>query len=181
MHLVFARNAARDAGDQAAVRQAIDHGEFFRQPQRVMQRDKIAVDQELQFLGALRRRRGHQVRRIHQAVGRGVMLVKADAVIAELVEFFPRIEMLRIGLGGFLRIEMRLAERVGQRRAGLQLVEVDAVRQQVEDEDLHGVSSIFSARKLAQFCGATRGGRRQFVRGDMLRRTGVAGKSENAA
>ena len=55
MDLVFARNAACDAGDQAAVRQAIQHCEFFGETQRVMQRNEIAVDQELELLRALRR------------------------------------------------------------------------------------------------------------------------------
>jgi hypothetical protein len=39
------------------VRQAVDHRQFLGETQRLMQRQQIAVDQELQVLGALRRER----------------------------------------------------------------------------------------------------------------------------
>ena len=57
VHLVLARDAARKARDDAAVGQAIEHRQLLGQPQRLVQRQQVAVDQELQPLGALRRRR----------------------------------------------------------------------------------------------------------------------------
>ena len=116
VHLVFARNAAREAGDQPAVRQAIEHRQLFGQPQRLVQRQQIAVDQEFQPLGALRGGRRHQVGRIHQPIGRAMMLVEADAVIAQPVHLFPGIEMLGVGADRDVRLEMPLAQRIGQLR-----------------------------------------------------------------
>ena len=81
-----------------------------------------------------------------------MMLIEADAVVAEFVEQFPRVEMFVVGLDGFLRLEMRLAERVGQRLAGLKCIEMLAIRQQVEDENLHRRSpaeGFLSCRTLA--------------------------------
>ena len=50
MDLVFAWDATRKAGDQPAVRQAIQHRQFFGEPQRFVQRQQVAVDQELEIL-----------------------------------------------------------------------------------------------------------------------------------
>jgi hypothetical protein len=55
VHLVFARDAACEAGDEPPFRQAVEHCQFFGETQRLMHRQQIAVDQELQVLGALRR------------------------------------------------------------------------------------------------------------------------------
>ena len=97
VHLVFARDAAGKAGDQPAFRQAVDHRQLLGEAQRLVQRQEIAVDQQLQILGALRRRGGHQIGAVHQPVGRAVVLVEPDPVIAELVEQLPGVEMLLIG------------------------------------------------------------------------------------
>ena len=113
--LVLARDAAREARDQPAVRQAVEHRQLFGQPQRLMQRQQVAVDQELQLLGALRGRRRHQVRRVHQPVGRAVMLVEADAVIAEPVHLLPRLEML--GVGPHRDVSLEVAVRTAGRAA----------------------------------------------------------------
>jgi hypothetical protein len=50
-----------------------------------VQRQQIAVDQQLQLFGALRSRGRQQVRRVHQAVGRAMMLVEPGAVIAQAI------------------------------------------------------------------------------------------------
>ena len=110
VHLVFARDAAREAGDQPAVRQAVEHRQLFGQPQRFVQRQQIPVDQEFQPLGALRGGRRHQVGRIHQPVGRAMMLVEADAVIAQPVHLFPGIEVLGVGADRDVRLEMTFAQ-----------------------------------------------------------------------
>ena len=116
--LVFARDAAGKAGDQPPVRHAIEHRQLFGQPQRLVQRQQIAVDQELQVLGALCRRRGQQVGRVHQPVGRAMMLVEPDPVIAEPVELLPGVEMLGIGARRDFGLEMLAspADKAARRR-----------------------------------------------------------------
>jgi hypothetical protein len=138
VHLVFARDAAGKARDDAAARQAIEHRQLLGQTQRLVQRQQVAIDQKLQPLGALCRGRCHQVGRVHQAVGRAMMLVEADAVVAQPVELLPRLEMLGIGAYGHIGPEMLLAQRIGQLGAAVfQVIEVLAIGEQVEDEDFH--------------------------------------------
>ncbi len=138
VNLVLARDAAREARDQPAVRQAVEHRQLLGKPQRLVQRQQIAVDQQFQLLGALRGGRRHQVGRIHQPIGRAMMLVEADPVIAQAVHLFPGIEMLGVRTDRHVRLEMPLAQGIGQLRARLQMVEVLAVGQKVEDKDFHG-------------------------------------------
>ena len=57
--VVLARDAAGEAGDHAPVRQAVEHRQLFGQPQRVVDRQQVAVDQQLEALGALRGGCGH--------------------------------------------------------------------------------------------------------------------------
>ena len=97
VHRIFAGNARREAGDDAPVRHAVEHGELFGEPQRLMQRQEVRVDEELASLGALRRRRSHQVRRVHEPIGRGVMLVEGEPVEAQRVDRLPRVEMFGVG------------------------------------------------------------------------------------
>jgi hypothetical protein len=137
MRAVLARNAAGEAGDDAAVRQAVQHRRFFGQPQRLMQRQQVAVDQQLQPLRALCRRGRHQVRRGHQPVGRGVVLVEADAVVAEAVQQFPRLQVLGVGARADLGLAVARRQRIRQFAADLQVLKVLAVGQQVEYEHLH--------------------------------------------
>ncbi len=139
--LVFARNAAGKARDQPAVRHAVEHRQLFGEAQRLVQRQQVAVDQQFQVFGALRRGRGEQVRRVHQPVGRAVMLVEADAVIAEPVELLPGGEMLGIGARRDLGLEMLLRQRIGQLAADFQMVELLAIGQQVKDKDFHRITS----------------------------------------
>ena len=66
------------------------------------------------------------------------MLVEADTVVTQPVQFLPRLEMLSVGAHGHVRPEMLLAERIGQLGgAVLQMVEVLAIGEQVEDKDFH--------------------------------------------
>ena len=67
------------------------------------------------------------------------MLVEADAVVAEPVHLLPGVEMLGVGAHRDVGLEVLLAQRIGQLgRAVLQVVEVLAVGEQIEDEDFHG-------------------------------------------
>ena len=68
---------------------------------------------------------------------RGVVLVQADAVEAELVHLLPGLQMLLVGLRRDLAIVVIVGERVGQVLRRLVLVEVLSVGEQVEDEDFH--------------------------------------------
>ena len=106
VHLIFARDAAGEAGDQAAVRQAVEHRQFFGQAQRFVQRQQVAVDQQFDPFRALRGGGGHQVGRVHQPVRRAVMLVEAETVVAEPVDQFPGVEMLGVGADRDLGSEM---------------------------------------------------------------------------
>ena len=142
VHLVFARDAAGETGDQPAFRQAVEHRQFLGEAQRLMHRQQVAVDQQLQALGALRRRGGHQIGAVHQPVRRAVVLVEADPVIAKAVERLPGVEMLLIGALGRRGIEMALGERVGELGlAALQMVEIGVVGQEIEDKDFHSAAS----------------------------------------
>src|SRR6185437_2634115 len=114
---------------------------------RLMQRQQVAVDQELEAFRPHRGGRGQQVRRIHQPVGRGVMLVKADAVIAEPVHFLPRRQMLGIGLRRDRGLEVLFLERERQLVGDFQVVEMLAIRQEVENEDFHCAKFLPASKK----------------------------------
>ena len=79
------------------------------------------------------------------------MLVEADAVVAEPVELLPGLEMLGVGAHRDVGLEVLLGQRIGQLVADLQMVEVLAIGQQIEDEDLHwfGCPSELSAESQA--------------------------------
>ena len=67
-----------------------------------------------------------------------MMLVEADAVIAELVHLLPGVEMLGIGAHRDIGLEVAAGKRVGELAADLEMVELFAIGEQVEDEDFHG-------------------------------------------
>ena len=135
--VVFARHAAGEAGQDAPARNGIGHRQFLGDAQRIVQRHQVAEHQELQLLGPLSADRRHHVRRVHHAVRRGVVLVQADAVEAELVHLLPGLQMLIVGPRRDLAIVMIERQRVGQILGGFVLVEVLAVGQQVEDKNFH--------------------------------------------
>ncbi len=68
-----------------------------------------------------------------------MVLVEPDAVIAEPVHLLPGLEMLGIGAHRDLGFEVLLRQRIGQLVADLQMVELFAIGQEIEDEDLHVV------------------------------------------
>ena len=65
-----------------------------------------------------------------------MMLVEADAVIAEAVHLLPGFEVLGIGPERDVGLEVAVRQRVGQLAADLEMIELFAVGQQVEDETL---------------------------------------------
>jgi hypothetical protein len=76
-----------------------------------------------------------------------VVLVETDAVVAELVQQFPGIQVFGVGAGADLGLAVLGGERIGQFAADLQVLEVFPVGQQVEDEYFH-------VRSSARRCGA---------------------------
>ena len=67
-----------------------------------------------------------------------MMLVKAQPVVAELIDQLPGVEVLGIGADRDLGFEMPAGERVGQFGSSLQMVELFAIGQQIEDKNFHG-------------------------------------------
>jgi hypothetical protein len=104
-----------------------------------VQRQEIAVDQQFESLGALRRRGGQQVRRVHQAIGRAVVLVEPHAVIPQMIELFPGLEVLGIGPRGDVGLKVFLWQRVGQLVVDFQVLELLTICKKIEDKDLHVV------------------------------------------
>src|SRR5689334_22513544 len=78
------------------------------------------------------------------------MLVEADAVIAEFVHLLPGFEVLGIGAHRDVGLEVAAGERVGELASDLEMVELFAIGEQVEDEDFHGAlpGDVSSGRKL---------------------------------
>ena len=74
---------------------------------------------------------------------RGVVLVQADAVVAEPVHLLPHREMLLVGARRDLRLEIGARQRKRHVPPRLELVEVAVIGQQVEQEDLHVFSLYF--------------------------------------
>src|SRR5438309_10567994 len=83
--VVLARNAAGESGNDAPVRHAIEHRQLLSEAQRVVEREQVAVDQELESLGALSSRGGQEVGRVHEPVRRVVMCVEAYTVVTEQI------------------------------------------------------------------------------------------------
>ena len=102
-----------------------------------MQRQQVAVDQELESLGPLGGRGREQVGRVHEPVGRGVVLVEPDAVEAQTLERVPRLKVLRVRAHRHLGLEVAPGQWPRQLLALLQMIEVLGVGKQVEDEDVH--------------------------------------------
>ena len=67
------------------------------------------------------------------------MLVEPDPVIAEPVELFPGFEVLGIGPRRDLGFEVFVGQRIGQLVADLQMFELLAVRQEIEDKNFHSL------------------------------------------
>jgi hypothetical protein len=66
-----------------------------------------------------------------------VVLVEPHAVEAEALERFPRGEVLGVGAHRHVGLEMAAGQGPRQLLALLQMVQVLAIGQQVEDEDVH--------------------------------------------
>ena len=143
------RRAHREAGDQPAARDAVDHGELLRHARRrVIEREAVAEHADRRAGGAPRQRRGDQVRRRHQAVAVGMMLVAADRIEAALRRVFELVEELVVHAVRALRVEQRGVDVDPDRGVPvLEVVRQLLVGHQVEPEELHG-SALPSAQRL---------------------------------
>jgi hypothetical protein len=137
---VFGAAADHLSGDDAPARDAIEHGDLLGHARgRVVERQRVAHDGDLDPPRAHGEHGRDDVRRRHQAIRILVMLVHADAVEAE-----------RLGLGElidvFVVVDLRffgVEEVVGHPDPGrvVLLLEVGRkipVRHRVEEEVLHG-------------------------------------------
>jgi hypothetical protein len=71
-----------------------------------------------------------------------MVLVEPETVVTEAIDLFPCVQVLRVGADRDVRLEVPGGERVGQFVADFQVVEMFAVRQQIEHEDPHGTSAL---------------------------------------
>ena len=154
--VVFRTDAAHEAGDDPALRQIVEHREFFRDVDRVVhQRQGAAEDRDLDPLGALDQRAGDQVGRRHQPVGGLVVLVDADRVEAELLGIDQRIDVAGVFLGALDRVVEAVRQHDPGRAVLRRLFEVERpVRHQMEGDELHRATPSRKSRT----CRATSGG-----------------------
>ena len=146
--VVFRADAAHEAGDDAALRQIVEHRELFRDVDRVVhQRQGAAEDRDLDRLGALDQRAGDQVGRRHQAVGGLVMLVDADRIEAELLGIDERVDVARVFLGALDRVVEAVRQHHPGRAVLRRLREIERpVRHQMEGDELHDATPSRNSR-----------------------------------
>ncbi len=143
--VIFGADTAHEAGDEAAARQVVEHGVFFRDHERIVEeRQRAAENGDLGALDRTRQRAGQQARNRHHAVRRLVVFVEADAVEAKLVGQFHLVKVLVIKLRALFGIVIAVGKRHPCRAVAADRVEIDmAIRHQVKVEDFH-LRSAFS-------------------------------------
>ena len=135
--VVLAGDAAREAGDDAAVGQAVLHGQLLGQPQGIVQRQQVAVDEKLHPLRPLSGGGGEQVGGVHEPVRRSVVLVEPHAVVPQPFQRVPGRQVLGVRTHRHIGLEVALGQRPWQLLAILQMIEVLPVGQKIEDEHVH--------------------------------------------
>ena len=134
------RGADREAGDQAAPAEEVDHRELLGDPhRRVVERDRVAEHGDRRLRRAVGEDRGDQVRRRHQPVAVVVVLVDADRVEPALLGPHELIDVGVVGLGEDVAIEQGRVD--VDPHAAVLLVEVlrqRRIRHEVEPHHLHG-------------------------------------------
>jgi hypothetical protein len=66
------------------------------------------------------------------------MLVETDAVMAEPIHFLPGFEMFGVGSHRHVCLEVSVRQGIGELASDFEMVELFAVCEQIEDENLHG-------------------------------------------
>ncbi len=134
------RRADREARDQPAARNHVDHGEFFRHAGRlIVQRQRIAHHANQRIAGAARQRRSDQIGRRHQPVAVGMVLVAAHRIEAAVGRVLHLVHEIVVHEMRALRIEQRRVD-VHPDRVVLvtEIVRQLGIGHQVEPEHLHG-------------------------------------------
>ena len=144
------RRADREARDEASARDAVEHGELFRDPGRwVVEGEAVAHDADRGIFGAPREGRGDEVRRRHEPVAVGMVLVHAHPVEAALGGELELVHEVVVHVVGPLRIEQaRVDVHPHGRILFPEVVRQLGIGHQVEPEQLHVASSIVGARKF---------------------------------
>ena len=135
--------ADREAGDEAATADAVQHGELLGDPdRRVVEGDRVADDADRRVAGAAGQPGGDEVGARHDAVAVLVVFVDADPVEAELVGVLEQIHVRVVHGIGAGRVEQRVGD-VDPDRARRLAEVVGQVRpwHEVEPGELHGTSS----------------------------------------
>ena len=103
--------AAHEAGDEPALRDHVDHGQLFGQPDRILgQRQRVAQQHDLDPLGRAGEDGGPDVALGLHAEGRVVVLVEHDPVDADLLRQLVLGQPLAVELGARLRVEVGVGE-----------------------------------------------------------------------
>ena len=134
------RRADREAGDEPAAADAVEHGELLGDAdRRVVEGDRVADHADRRAAGAAGQPGGDEVRAGHDAVAVLVVLVDADAVEAELVGVLELVHVLVVDGVGPRRVEQRAGDVDPDRAVRLpEVVGQVRPRHQVEPRELHG-------------------------------------------
>jgi len=131
------RRADREAGDEPAAREQVEHRELFGHAERrIVGGEAVAEDDERGLRRPPRQGRRHEVRRRHQAVGVVVVLVHAQAVEALRLGELQLVEELLVEAPRLLGVvqvvrhvdpdrPVRPLEIVGQEPIGHEVEEAD--------------------------------------------------------
>ena len=107
----LAANAAHHAANNAPASDAVEHGMFFRERQRMLTDTKRAADNgDLNPIGIARKCRGGHDWRRHNAIGVLMVLVDTESVEAEFLTVFELIKITIIELASLLRVEIAIGK-----------------------------------------------------------------------
>ena len=138
------RRADREARDQPAAGDAVDHRELFGHARRrIVERQRVAHDADRGVGGAAREGTGDQVGRRHQPIAVRMVLVHAHRVVAELGGILELVHEVVVHVMGASGVEQRRMD--VDPDAGVLPVKVLGqlrVRHQVEPHELHGACSL---------------------------------------
>jgi hypothetical protein len=150
--------AHREARDEPAAGQAVQHGELLGDARRrVVESDAIAEDDDAAVLRPAGEGGRHQVRRGHQAVGVLVVLVHADAVEAHLGGELQLVQVLVVDLVSLRRV-VQVARHVHPDAAVLlaEVLRKEPVGHEVEEMDLHGLPPLVTSTGRGAYYGRFR-------------------------
>ena len=144
------RRPDRKPGDQPAAGDAVDHREFLSHAgRRIVERQRVAHHADCGVGGAAGQRGGNQVRRRHQAVAIGVVLVHANGVEADLGGVFQFVHEVVVHEMSALWIKQRGMDIHPDGRIGFpEVVRQFRIGHQVEPHQLHGRPPVSGYRSV---------------------------------